>query len=269
MILIKQKFILINIAFLLFYLSSCKTKQDAVNTLEDINNPIEEQTDTTKNYTNDIDWNGKYNGIVNTKNNALLEYSLTLNNDKTYGLSIFSPNNEEFNGSTITGRYIVSETDNTIELDDTGIKIKIMKNVAQIAKESIGTNIDFEKENSYLYKEAASQLLNNYWILSSINDSIFGLEKNEVQAYLLLNYRERAIYYGGCNRCQISFRSVIEGEIAFVKEGICTKMYCPPESNYDDDLNRILKNTFYYKIENDTLTLSNKVKTLARFISPI
>jgi heat shock protein HslJ len=268
MISIKQKFTLTLISLFLIFISACKTKQDAVNTLEDINNPIEEYADTLNSAEAPLDWSGKYNGIVNSKSNELIEYSLQLNADNTYSLRTFSPNKKDIKPAK-TGEFIISESDNIIDLKGTGIKIRIMKDVAQITKESIGTDIDFEKENSYLYKEEKSPLLNNYWVLSSINDSIFDLEKNELQVFLLLNYKERAIYYGGCNRCQISFRSVIEGEIAFLKNGICTKMYCPPESNFDDELNVLLKNTFFYKIENDTLIFSDRKKTLAKFISPL
>ncbi len=265
----KQKFTLILACLFLFLISACKTKQDAVNTLEDINNPIEEYMDTLNTAAATLDWIGKYNGVLNTKSNELTEYSLQLNADNTYSLQTFSPNKKDIQQATKIGEFVISESDNIIDLKNSGIKIKFMKDVAQITKESIGTNIDFEKENSYLYKEEKSPLLNNYWVLSSIHDSIFDLEKNEAQAFLLLNFKERAIYYGGCNRCQITFRSVIEGEIAFLKNGICTKMYCPPESNFDDELSDILKKTFYYSIENDTLTFSDKKKTLAKFISPL
>lgn len=242
------------IATVLTLISACKSKQDATNTLEEMQSSEEINLPDMHTSQTSLDYQGAYYGLLPCADCMGIQLKLTINNDSTYTTeSIYLGKSNEiftkegkYNWDKF-GREIICRIDNQIVA-----RYKVEENrIVQFGQQG---KIDGETEARYnLYKNPKA-IWNKLWFANSIKGK--KIEQIGVIPNLTFLPNGRVFGSGGCNQLQANY-SLNENQTIKISTVSSTKRGCGDIRHYDFELSEAMTQAKSYEVVDNQLYLKD------------
>lgn len=259
---------------ILISLLACKSKQDAVNSLEDMKES--ENTEATAsalfkdmhNSQNSLDVHGTYMGILPCDDCIGIQFKLTIQDDSTYSTKSIHPKNadEVFEQKgrydwNIFGSKIICRIDNKAVAT-----YKVEENQLVLLEQE--AHLKEKTDALYILYKNSNPIWNKLWFATTFKNE--KVEKAEFEPHLTFLPKGQLKGSGGCNTLDAKY-TLIEDQKIKVGAVSSTKKACGDLKHYDRELSEALNQSTSYKVQDKSkLWLYNaNGETLAVFEAEI
>jgi heat shock protein HslJ len=255
-----SNFLIVGILLMFIVNTSCKNQKAS-----SLTSPPDMHTSQTS-----LDWSGVYTGTLPCADCEGIKTTLTLEQDGNFTQQWqYLGKSDDF--FEMRGTFEWNENGNTItlvnEASTTEIPKKFMVGENYLQQLDLeGNKIEGDLAENYVLMKIPEKLTTQEWKLIELNaKSIPGEKQLNSMPKLTLNAGGRITGNGSCNQFFGTYKLEPGNRIHFSGIG-ATKMYCP-EMEVETQLFDALSKAESYMIKGDTLILTHKGTSLARFVA--